>query len=119
MGGKERGEYSVLLNGISAVLLTAKVRTPCAWRLEGVGKKSLDLSEGRQVMVSQFYCFFAPQWLRDFNISKTPHRGNCLCSTANTVVRLECQSVTAQDTYTAPDATMKQNSYLTGYTDFV
>lgn len=54
MGGKEGGEYSVLLNGISAVFLTAKVRTPCDWRLKGVGKKSWDLSEGGQVMVSSF-----------------------------------------------------------------
>lgn len=39
MAGKEGGEYSVLLNGISAVCLTAKVKTPCHQRLRELKRK--------------------------------------------------------------------------------
>ncbi len=39
MGGEEGGEYSVLLNGISAVCLTAKVKTPRNRRLGQLGRK--------------------------------------------------------------------------------
>lgn len=39
MGVAEGGEYSVLLNGISAVCLTAKVKTPCDRRLGELGRK--------------------------------------------------------------------------------
>lgn len=39
MGGEEGGEHSVLPNGISAVCLTAKVKTPCDRRLREMERK--------------------------------------------------------------------------------
>lgn len=61
MGGEEGGKYSVLPNGITAVCLTAKVKTPCDRRLREFGRKkerdiqreSWDLSTVGEVKVSR------------------------------------------------------------------
>lgn len=39
MVGEQGGEYSVVLNGISAVCLTAKVKTCSEWETWGVWKE--------------------------------------------------------------------------------
>lgn len=60
MAGKEGGEYSVLLNGISVVCLTAKVKTPYHQRLGEPERKrerqrqreSWNLSADREVRES-------------------------------------------------------------------
>lgn len=46
MGGEEGGEYSALLNGISAVCLTAKVKTPRDPRLREMERKRERDTEG-------------------------------------------------------------------------